>query len=97
VRLDEDSWAQILPEAVGEHLAMRGQSDVLLDAYCGVGSAAIKFANTCNTVLAADSNILKLECLHNNARIYSADNIIKVNEDFLNLKSTKASTVFLYP
>lgn len=76
---------------------MRAQSAVLLDAYAGVGSAAIKFSATCKTVLAADQNILKLECLHNNARIYSADNIVKINEDFLTLKSTKADTVFLYP
>lgn len=48
-------------------------------------------------MLAASSNFLRLECLENNARLYAADNIIKLNEEFLQLKNIKSDVVFIWP
>ena len=62
-----------------------------------MGSTAIKFANTCHTVLANDPDEDKLYCFDNNANIYGADNIIKHNKEFLELKGINADVVFLHP
>jgi tRNA/tmRNA/rRNA uracil-C5-methylase (TrmA/RlmC/RlmD family) len=80
IRIDENSWEQVLPEAVADYLSERCQCDTILDAFSGVGSTSIKFSMRCRSVLAANSNLLRLECLDNNTRLYAADNIIKLHE-----------------
>lgn len=56
MRLDEGSWVEVLPEAIAEHIAVRAECATVIDGYCGVGNAAIKFAATCKTVYAVDVN-----------------------------------------
>ena len=58
--MDESSWSTTPPEAVAEHLSMRIKCPTVLDGFCGVGSNAIKFANTCHTVIANDRDPVKL-------------------------------------
>ena len=73
----------MIPEAVAEYIAARAKCITILDATCGVGSTAIKFANTCHTVIVNDVDYHKLECLDNNAAIYGADNLIRCNKSVL--------------
>lgn len=56
IKIDKMSWFNTLPEAVSEHIATKAKCTTILDGLCGVGSTSIKFANTCHTVLANDSN-----------------------------------------
>lgn len=47
--------------------------------------------------MTANPNLLRLECLDINTRLYAADNIIKLNEEFLQLKNIKSDVVFIWP
>ena len=42
-----EGWFSATPEKIAAHLAERCQCDVVVDAFCGVGSNAIQFAFTC--------------------------------------------------
>jgi trimethylguanosine synthase len=70
IKLDEESWYTAVPEAVAEHISVRIKCATVLDGYCGVGCNAIKFANTCHTVLANDKDSMKIECLEANECVY---------------------------
>lgn len=56
IKMEKTSWFNTLPEGVAEHIAEKAKCTTILDAFCGVGSASIKFANTCHTVMANDPN-----------------------------------------
>ena len=45
--LSSEGWFSATPEKIAEHLASRCQCDLIVDAFCGVGSNAIQFAHTC--------------------------------------------------
>ena len=45
--LSSEGWFSATPEKIAEHLASRCQCDLIVDAFCGVGSNAIQFAYTC--------------------------------------------------
>jgi hypothetical protein len=45
--LDREGWYSVTPEAIANRIAERCRSDVVLDAFCGVGANAIAFAHTC--------------------------------------------------
>ncbi|CAB4058826.1 TGS1 [Lepeophtheirus salmonis] len=47
-------WFSVTPEKIAKHIAERCRSDVIVDAFCGVGGNAIQFALTCNHVIAID-------------------------------------------
>lgn len=42
-----EGWFSATPEKIAQHLALRCQCDLIVDAFCGVGSNAIQFALTC--------------------------------------------------
>jgi len=42
-----EGWFSATPEKIAEHIAERCQCDLVVDAFCGVGSNAIQFAFTC--------------------------------------------------
>ena len=44
VRLDREGWFSVTPERIARHIAGRCRSDVIVDAFCGVGGNAIQFA-----------------------------------------------------
>lgn len=45
--LDHTGWFSVTPQPIATHIAERCQSDVIVDAFCGVGGNAIAFAKTC--------------------------------------------------
>lgn len=42
-----EGWFSATPEKIAAHIAERCQCDLLVDAFCGVGSNTIQFAFTC--------------------------------------------------
>ena len=42
-----EGWFSATPEKIAAHIAERCQCDLVVDAFCGVGSNAIQFAFTC--------------------------------------------------
>ena len=98
IKIFEESWANTPPECVAEHISSQIRCETLMDAYCGVGSMVMKFANTCTEVLAVDDNVCKLECLHRNANIYGIDNFQIIHTNFLTVSETiKPDVIFIHP
>ncbi|XP_067943008.1 trimethylguanosine synthase-like isoform X2 [Watersipora subatra] len=100
IMLDEEGWFSATPEKIALHIAVRCQSDLIIDAFCGVGGNAIQFAFTCHRVIAIDIDPKKLECARHNAEVYGvADRIEFILGDFLSLAPTlqAADVVFLSP
>ena len=42
-----EGWFSVTPEKIAEHIAQRCRCDLIVDAFCGVGSNTIQFAFTC--------------------------------------------------
>ena len=42
-----EGWFSVTPEKIAEHIADRCRSDLIIDAFCGVGGNVIQFAFTC--------------------------------------------------
>ncbi|XP_066912965.1 trimethylguanosine synthase-like isoform X2 [Clytia hemisphaerica] len=99
IQLDREGWFSVTPEKIAEHIAERCQSDVVVDAFCGVGGNAIQFAFTCHHVIAIDIDPVRLECARHNARVYGVeDRISFILGDFFQLAPyLKADVVFLSP
>lgn len=95
--MDKESWYNAIPEAVAEYIAMKAKCTTILDGLCGIGSMAIKFANTCHTVIANEPNEDKLYYFDNNTAIYGADNIIKSNKEFIEINGANPDVIFLHP
>ena len=78
---------------------MYKNSNVCLDAFCGVGGNAIQFAKTCDKVVAIDIDPIKIDAAKNNAKIYGVENKIEfiVGDFFQVAPSIKADVVFLSP
>lgn len=65
--MDDTGWFSVTPAAIAEHIAERCRSDVILDAFCGVGGNAIAFAQTCDRVIAMDNDPVRLRLARHNA------------------------------
>jgi hypothetical protein len=61
IRLDRDGWFSVTPEAIARQIARRCQSDLIIDAFAGVGGNAIAFARTCCHVVAIDIDASRLQ------------------------------------
>jgi len=48
IQIDEEGWYSVTPESIAVHIANRCASDVIVDAFCGIGGNSIQFALTCN-------------------------------------------------
>ncbi|KAM6919150.1 trimethylguanosine synthase [Xenentodon cancila] len=104
VQLDREGWFSVTPERIAEHIALRvahsfPESQLVIDAFCGVGGNAIQFALTGNTVLAIDIDAVRLDMARHNATIYGvSDRIDFLQGDFLQLASHLCGdVVFLSP
>ncbi|KAM9789924.1 trimethylguanosine synthase [Neosynchiropus ocellatus] len=104
IKLDREGWFSVTPERIAEHIAVRvnstfSETELVIDAFCGVGGNAIQFALTGKQVLAIDIDPLRLELAHHNATIYGvADRIEFVQGDFLQLAPhLRGDVVFLSP
>ncbi|XP_038819873.1 trimethylguanosine synthase [Salvelinus namaycush] len=103
IKLDHEGWFSVTPEKIAEHIALRVQesfhSELIIDAFCGVGGNAIQFALTGKRVLAIDIDPVRLALAHHNAQVYKvAERIDFVQGDFLQLAPRlRADVVFLSP
>lgn len=74
--MDDTGWFSVTPASIADHIAERCRSDVVLDAFCGVGGNAIAFARTCERVIAMDVDPVRLQLARHNALHYGvADRI----------------------
>ncbi|XP_070490188.1 trimethylguanosine synthase [Chironomus tepperi] len=99
IRLDRESWFSVTPEKVAAFTAERCKSDIIIDAFCGVGGNCIQFAKTCEKVIAIDIDPKKIEMARHNANIYGVqDKIEFIVGNYFNLvDKLKADVVFLSP
>ncbi|KAG0038884.1 Trimethylguanosine synthase [Podila clonocystis] len=99
IKMDKEGWYSVTPERIAAHIAQRCASDVIIDAFCGVGGNTIQFALTCHYVIAIDIDPVRLECARHNARIYGVEDRIEfICGDFMTLiPKLKADAVFLSP
>uniref|UniRef100_A0A4W6CBP3 Trimethylguanosine synthase n=1 Tax=Lates calcarifer TaxID=8187 RepID=A0A4W6CBP3_LATCA len=104
IRLDREGWFSVTPERIAEHIALRlghsfCDSQLVIDAFCGVGGNAIQFALTGQRVLAIDIDPVRLNLARHNATVYGvADRIEFLQGDFLQLAPRlRGDVVFLSP
>ncbi|XP_034744411.1 trimethylguanosine synthase isoform X1 [Etheostoma cragini] len=104
IQLDREGWFSVTPERIAEHIALRVEhsfpdSQLVIDAFCGVGGNAIQFALTGKRVLAIDIDPVRLNLARHNAMVYSvADRIDFLQGDFLQLAPRlRGNVVFLSP
>lgn len=99
IKMDEEGWFSVTPEAIAKHHASRGSGGVVIDCFTGVGGNAIQFASRSHYVIAIDLDPKKLDLAKHNAAVYGvADKIDFVKGDFFDLAhNLKAGTVFLSP
>lgn len=99
IKMDKEGWYSVTPEKIASHIAQRCASDVIIDAFCGVGGNAIQFALTCHRVIAIDIDPVRLMCAKHNAKIYGVEDRIEfICGDYMTLiPRLKADVVFLSP
>lgn len=99
IKMDMEGWYSVTPEKIAAHIAERCRTDVVIDAFCGVGGNSIQFALRCHQVIAIDIDPVRLECARHNAKIYGVDDRIEfICGDFMTLiPRLKADVVFLSP
>ncbi|XP_068475763.1 uncharacterized protein [Phaseolus vulgaris] len=99
VKMDEEGWFSVTPEAIAQHQAIRCASDMIIDCFAGVGGNSIQFARHCGHVIGIDIDPLKIDYARHNAAIYGVVDQIDfiVGDFFLLAPKLKADTVFLSP
>ncbi|XP_029971851.1 trimethylguanosine synthase [Salarias fasciatus] len=104
IRLDREGWFSVTPERIAEHIALKvadsfPDSQLIIDAFCGVGGNAIQFALTGRRVLAIDIDGARLDMARHNAAVYNvAEQIDFLQGDFLQLAPRlRGDVVFLSP
>ncbi|KAL2318550.1 hypothetical protein Fmac_032426 [Flemingia macrophylla] len=99
VKMDEEGWFSVTPEAIAQYQAIRCATDVIIDGFTGVGGNAIQFAQKCRHVIGIDIDPMKIEYARHNAAIYEVDDQIDfiMGDFFLLAPKLKADTVFLSP
>ncbi|KAK7311071.1 hypothetical protein RJT34_08964 [Clitoria ternatea] len=99
VKMDEEGWFSVTPEAIAQYQAERCACGVVIDCFTGVGGNAIQFAQQCRHVIAIDIDPLKINYARHNATIYGVDDQIDfiMGDFFLLAPKLKADTVFLSP
>uniref|UniRef100_UPI0037E847C4 trimethylguanosine synthase n=1 Tax=Semicossyphus pulcher TaxID=241346 RepID=UPI0037E847C4 len=104
IKLDREGWFSVTPERIAEHIALRvehsfSDSQLVIDAFCGVGGNAIQFALTGKRVLAIDIDPVRLDLARHNAVVYNvAHQIDFLQGDFLQLAPhLRGDVVFLSP
>jgi trimethylguanosine synthase len=98
IQTDAEGLYSVTPEKVAQEIARNIKTEVIADAFCGVGGSAIAFASHCKKVYALDINRPRLEMAKHNASIYGRTNIEFIEGDFLEIAPhLRADTVFLDP
>lgn len=113
IRIDREGWYSVTPEIIATDTAARvaqlslshrlntdlRSSICVIDACCGVGGNAIKFAEWCEHVIAIDVSLKRLEMARHNARVYGVDERIEfIHGDFGQIAHRlKADVVYMSP
>ncbi|XP_037132376.1 trimethylguanosine synthase isoform X2 [Syngnathus acus] len=104
IKLDREGWFSVTPEKIAEHIALRVESSfsntqLIIDAFCGVGGNAIQFALAGKRVLAVDIDPVRLDLARHNATVYGVAHQIEfIQGDFLQLAPRLCGdVVFLSP
>ncbi|KAJ2590723.1 Trimethylguanosine synthase [Coemansia sp. RSA 1722] len=111
IQIDEVGWYSVTPEVIAHDTAERiaqlynkpGDKQYgricVVDAFCGVGGNAIKFAEWCEHVVAIDIDPVRLSMAKYNAELYGvADRIEFILGDFYQLApSLVADVVYMSP
>ncbi|XP_046919746.2 trimethylguanosine synthase 1 [Dermatophagoides farinae] len=101
IKLDDESWYSVTPEAIAKHIAERLQNTlakrypnrcnagfIIMDPFCGAGGNVIQFAlqSLIQKVYAIDIDPEKIAMAKHNARIYECDDKIEfICGDFFEL------------
>jgi len=99
IKMDREAWYSVTPEAIAKHIASRCKSNIVVDAFCGVGGNAIQFATTCNRVIAIDIDPKKIELARHNARVYGVQEKIEfiLGDFFQVVPRIKGDVIFMDP
>ena len=101
IQMDKESWYSVTPEEISQYISSiipNSKNSTILDGFCGCGGNTIYFSKNLKTVYANDLFETKINMTKNNAKIYNCpENIIYLNQDFLNLNSEKVDFIFLSP
>lgn len=103
IKLDYEGWFSVTPEKIAEHIALRVQdcfnTELIIDAFCGVGGNAIQFALTGKRVIGIDIDPVRLALAQHNAAVYGVEQRIDfLQGDFLQLAPhLRGDMVFLSP
>ncbi|WOL10805.1 hypothetical protein Cni_G19564 [Canna indica] len=99
IKMDEEGWYSVTPEAIARHHATRSCGGVVIDCFAGVGGNTIQFAIKNHHVIAIDIDPQKLELAYHNSTIYGVNHKIDfIQGDFFKMAARlKGDTVFLSP
>ncbi|MCD9643623.1 hypothetical protein HAX54_031238 [Datura stramonium] len=99
IKMDEEGWFSVTPEAIAKHHALRCGSGSIVDFFTGVGGNSIQFAKRSKHVIAIDIDPKRIDLAQYNAAIYGVrDQIDFIRGDSFVLAPTlKADVVFMSP
>jgi len=103
IKIDSESWEFMNPEKVSNYLAKRchlGGSDIILDAFCGIGLNSIQFFKEDFQVIALDSRKNVVDYAHYNAEVHGVKegiNYIKGNFLEMNLNAIMPDVILINP
>ncbi len=94
-----DDWYSVTPEAIAVHIAQRAKCGILIDAFCGCGGNAVRFAAQSRLVICIDKNPVALQAARANATLYGVANRMEfiVGDAMELLPTMSADVVFLSP
>lgn len=99
IKMDEEGWFSVTPEAIAKHHALRCGSGTIVDFFTGVGGNSIQFAKRSKHVIAIDIDPKRIDLAQFNAGIYGVrDQIDFIRGDsFVLAPNLKADLVFMSP
>ncbi|XP_060173414.1 uncharacterized protein LOC132604097 [Lycium barbarum] len=99
IKMDEEGWFSVTPEAIAKHHALRCGSGTIVDLFTGVGGNSIQFAKRSKHVIAIDIDPKRIDLAQYNAAIYGVrDQIDFIRGDsFALAPNLKADVVFMSP
>ncbi|KAK4374341.1 hypothetical protein RND71_005018 [Anisodus tanguticus] len=99
IKMDEEGWFSVTPEAIAKHHALRCCSGTIVDFFTGVGGNSIQFAKRSKHVIAIDIDPKRIDLAQYNASIYGVcDRIDFIRGDsFVLAPNLKADVVFMSP
>ena len=103
IKIDSESWEFMNPEKVSNYLAKRchlGGSEIILDAFCGIGLNSIQFFKEDFQVIALDSRKNAVDYAHYNAQVHGIiEGINYIKGEFLemNLNAIMPDVILINP